>query len=176
MEEEQEFEKKENSQVPANGKLQKPFHGFFYALISSIFFTNSAITIKKNTFFNGFDISFTRYITMILCGSLIAKYKGLPIFSSEYPNRILCSRALSGFGMTFGTLTMTLIDPSDAVSLKQTNIIFIAILSRIIFKEKFTIIQLIAFAVIFTGVIFITQPAYIFSTIDQVSFCNGRDR
>lgn len=139
------------------------FYGFSFAIISSIMMTTSNILTKKASFFNGFDISFIRYATMFLTSTCIAKYKGMDLFSRSYPNKFLYARATSGLGMIIYSVTIKLIDPSDAVSLFATNIIYIAILSRIFFKEKFTIIHIVSLFTVFGGVILITQPAFLFN-------------
>lgn len=139
------------------------FYGILFALLSSLMITTSNILTKKASFFNGFDISFIRYATMFLTSSCIAKYKGMDLFSRSYPNKILYARAMSGLGMIIYTVTLKLIDPSDAVSLFATNIIYIAILSRIFFHEKFTILHIVSLFTVFGGVILITQPAFLFN-------------
>lgn len=139
------------------------FLGISLALLSSVMTTTGNILTKKASFFNGFDISFIRYASMFLTSACIAKYKGIDLFSRSYPNKLLYARATSGLGMIIYTVTLKLIDPSDAVSLFSTNIIYIAILSRIFFHEKFTILHIFSLFTVFGGVILITQPAFLFN-------------
>ena len=133
------------------------------------------ILVKKTTFFNGFDISLVRYAIMFTISAAVAKHKRLHLFSRDHPNRQLYGRSVSGLGMILFAITIKLIDPSDAVSLFSTNVIYIAVLSRIFFKEMFSLIHIISLVSVLAGVILITQPAFLFE-YDTKTIIQNRDR
>lgn len=61
------------------------------------------------------------------------------------------------------------VDPSDIVSLTHTSLIMTAILAKIFLKEKLTIAHFIGILLTAAGVIFITQPSFIFASNPSIS-------
>lgn len=55
------------------------------------------------------------------------------------------------------------VDPSDVVSLTHTSLIMTAILAKIFLKEKLTIAHFLGILLTAAGIIFITQPPFIFA-------------
>ncbi len=146
--------------------------GFIYSMISSIMSSISTIFLKKTVFFNGVDNSIMRSLVIAIFSIPIAKNKGLSIFSSKNPNKYLIITSINSITVILFFVALRLISPSDAVSLLNTNILYLAILSRILFKEKFSIIHLLALSLVLSGTIFITQPSFIFREVIKIFVSN----
>jgi len=143
--------------------IKAPLYGFLFSLMNSITNTIASVFLKKAVFFSAVDNGVIRFFLMIVLSSSIAKYNGLQIFSSDNPNKYLLIRGVYSLGVIFYYIALRLISPSDAVSLVNTNIIFLAILSRLFLKEKFSIVHLVALGLVIFGCIFITQPTFLFA-------------
>ena len=124
--------------------------------------TTSNILTKRTRFFNGFDIALVIFTTMLLVSLAIAKYNRLALLGSHVPKMLMAFRAASGLGIMIFPVTVKLIDPSDAVSLFATNIIYIAVMSRIFFRDMFTVMHGVSLTAVIAGVILITQPGLLF--------------
>lgn len=82
--------------------------------------------------------------------------------------KLLIARgSISGIGQVSLYLAIKMMNPADAISLFSCNIIFVAILSRIILKEKFTILHIIALLFVICGTILITQPSFLVKYFSQ---------
>lgn len=141
---------------------RRPFLGFSFSILGSLTAGFSSIFLKKTVFFSGVDNAMIRFTIMLIASVCIAKYHRLEIFSAKNPNKYLLIKGASSLGLIVFYVALRLISPSDAVSLLNTNIIYVAIFSRIFFKEKFSIVHVAALALVGSGIIFITQPNFIF--------------
>lgn len=134
--------------------------GFFISVISSLLNVLANILLKKVTFFNGFDNSAILFLLQLTVLFIIAKVNQLNVFGDKENYKILFFRGfMGGIGLIAYYVSVKLIDPSDAISLISSNVIFVAIIGRIYMKEKFTIIHIIALIFILLGIVCITQPA-----------------
>ena len=109
--------------------------------------TSSNIITKKTSFFNGFDISFVRYLCMFSVSSIIAKSNGIPIFTTSYPLKVLIVRGLSALTLIIFTVAVKLIDPSDVTSLFATQIIhkfFVRTVTQFLQNEYIKSIRLVS--------------------------------
>ena len=144
---------------------RRPFLGFFYSILSSLAAAFSSIFLKKTVFFSGVDNAMIRFIIMMIVSTFIAKYQKLEIFSAKNPNKYLLIKGASSIGLIVFYIALRLISPSDAVSLLNTNIIYVAIFSRMFLKEKFSIVHVIALVFVVSGITFITQPSFVFKKV-----------
>lgn len=147
-------------------EMKALLYGFIFSMLSAIMSSVSSIFVKKTVFFSGVDNAIIRFLVIMVSSIFIAKHKGYQIFSSKNPNKyllLLGANAVLLFGFY---IAMRLISPSDAVSLLNTCILYLAIFSRIFLKEKFSIVHVVALALVASGIIFITQPSYIFQAHD----------
>ena len=144
--------------------VKKNLSGFSCAIISSIFLVFSNLLVKKTSFLNGFDQLIIRYFFQLIVLLVIALYKRLNLLGTKDQRKYLVIRGVFGaIGLECLYVSIRLVKPSDTTSLFACNVIFIAIISRIYLKEKFTVIHVIALVFIVVGVIFITQPSFIFA-------------
>lgn len=137
-------------------------YGFIFSILSAILNSISSIFVKKTVFFSGVDNAIIRFLVIMICSISIAKHKGVQIFSSKNPNKYLLLLGANAVTVIGFYIAMRLVSPSDAVSLLNTCILYLAIFSRIFLKEKFSIVHVVALALVGSGIIFITQPSYIF--------------
>ena len=141
---------------------RKAFIGFSLSMVASVFQTSSNILLRKTYFFNEFDNSTIRFVVQLLVGISIAIVTKNSLVGKRTDLKLLLGRgAISGLGLSAFYASIKLIDPSDAISLFSCNVIFVAILSRIFMKEKFTVLHLLALVFVVFGVFLITQPSFL---------------
>ncbi len=141
---------------------RKAFIGFSLSMVASVFQTASNILLRKTYFFNEFDNSTIRFVVQLLVGISIAIVTKNSLVGKRTDLKLLLGRgAISGIGLSAFYASIKLIDPSDAISLFSCNVIFVAILSRIFMKEKFTVLHLLALVFVVFGVFLITQPSFL---------------
>ena len=141
---------------------RKAFIGFSLSMVASVFQTSSNILLRKTYFFNEFDNSTIRFVVQLLVGISIAIVTKNSLVGKRTDLKLLLGRgAISGIGLSAFYASIKLIDPSDAISLFSCNVIFVAILSRIFMKEKFTVLHLLALVFVVFGVFLITQPSFL---------------
>lgn len=150
--------------------IKKPLTGFFWAMIASITTTIGHVAQKKTTFFNEFDNSAMRFALQLLVLFIFALVTRASLVGQRVNLKLLLARGSVSVGGVIAYLAaMKLIDPSDAVSLFSCNVIFVAILSRIFMKEKFTVLHFFAFIFFVPGILFITQPSFLVTIDTQLN-------
>ena len=144
--------------------VKKNLTGFICAIISSILLVFANLLVKKTNFLNGFDQLIIRYFFQLIVLLVIAMYKRLNLLGTREQRKYLVIRGVFGaIGLECLYVSIRLVKPSDTTSLFACNVIFIAIVSRIYLKEKFTVIHVLALVLIVVGVVFITQPSFLFA-------------
>ncbi|CAF0810789.1 unnamed protein product [Brachionus calyciflorus] len=136
--------------------------GIFYALLASFFFALSGNITKYCYYFNGSEQASIRYVFQLIIMLIIAIYRKENLLGEKDERGKLFLRAFLGFtGLLSSTLSYKIIDPSETVSIGNSRILIIAILSRLILKEKLTLCHLVALVMTSMGVILITQPSFL---------------
>lgn len=159
---------------PKKSSFKKAALGFLLAMVSSMLNVTSSLLLKKTSFFNEFDNSTIRYIIQLSLLFIIAKATDNSTLGKRSDLKLLVARgAISGVGLVSLYTSIKLIDPSDAISLFSCNVIFVAILSRIFLKEKFTVMHLMALVFVVCGVFLITQPSFLVSNDAQMTMLNA---
>ena len=140
------------------------WRGMLFALIASIMVSFTNILVKKCKTFNGSEIIFIRFIIQISILLPIALAKKLNILGDPGQRIKMSVRGI------FGTMSLlslyfavSLINPSDAVALVNSGVIFVTIFARIFLKEKLTIVHLVALLLTVFGIVFISQPSFLFN-------------
>ena len=142
------------------------FAGFFFAFICCLTNVISNILAKKTLYFNGFEQATFRYTLQLFILMLIALYNRLDSLGAKEQRNFLITRGVVGaIGMIAWYISVKLANPSDTISIFSCHIVFTMILSRIYLKEKITIIHIIASVIIACGILFITQPSFVFPII-----------
>jgi drug/metabolite transporter (DMT)-like permease len=141
----------------------KSLWGITSAILSAFFLSLSNVFIKKTQLFSATEQTAIRYIIQAVIMLSVAIYLRLNIFGKKSDRKLLALRGIFGtIGLTTLHISVKLINPSDAVSLFHTNVIFVFILARILLKEKFNIIHILALVFAVTGVFLISQPSFLF--------------
>jgi drug/metabolite transporter (DMT)-like permease len=152
---------------------------FGYALGHSII----SITIKKAYLLSGSEQTTIRYLIQMILMFMVVSYKKLDICGYRDQSFLLISRALLGvIGLIAAYYAILFIDPSDSSSIINSSVVITALLSRILLKEKLSIVHVLAIVTAIVGVVFISQPSLLFLNNNQsnstglnLSFINQTD-
>jgi drug/metabolite transporter (DMT)-like permease len=138
-----------------------------FALFAAVLFSSSNMFIKMGFLLNAADHLVINFTVSGVMMCIIMKVKNInmngPLIMG-LPICLLVLRSILGvFGLFFLYFSLLLIPPSDVSACGHSSIIFTAILSKIILKEKLSISHM--FALIFTliGVFLIAKPTFLFS-------------
>ena len=139
----------------------KRFSGIFYALLGSFFFTCSNFALKQ---FNVvlFDILILRYVIHSLMSIGYIVYKGYPSWSEHSRWLILVRSLCAGSGSVSYYLGLSLLPMADLTTIGYTQVIWTAVLSMFIFRERIRLPMIFASILTLTGVICVAQPTFIF--------------
>ena len=158
----------DTEQVEQNQAKKSKFMGIVYALASSILVPFQYMFIKKAVYLSGSQISDIRYVMQLLVMIGIAKYKRENIFGPRDQRWTLAFRGIIGaIGLISSGFAIKLIAPSDASSLIHSNVIITAIFSRIFLEEKFTLAHILSVVINITGILFISQPSFMFGQMTE---------
>lgn len=136
-------------------KINKPFisgtktdHnvlGFAFALISGFIFALSNVFYKKASFFNGAEKSLSMYIILFVLITSLLLWQRQSFLATPQVRRDLCMRGFCGvvYVIIF-QFSLTFIEPPDSIALSRTNIILVAIVSRLLFKEMLNFTHILA--------------------------------
>lgn len=150
--------------------LQRTLTGFIVSIISILLNVMSNILVKTCTFFNAFEIAFIQYvITFIVMIAGILLYNVSPFGPTDCRKLLLARGCLGPFCLLAMFISLKLIDPSDSIALFSFNVIFVAILGRIILKEKISIVHVFSTLVLLIGILLITQPSFIIDPSKEMS-------
>jgi drug/metabolite transporter (DMT)-like permease len=137
--------------------------GFFFIIGYGLFFSLSAIFIKRAYLLAGSDNSVIRYALQLGIMFIITHFKKINCFGPK-PQRVLLS--LRGFIGQMSILcfhfSITLIDPSDTIAITNSSFIIASVLAWIFLKERFTISHVFALILTISGILLITQPKFLF--------------
>lgn len=205
---------------PQSGLVQcfDNIKGYIYGIVSALIFVLSQVIMRRSIWLSGPDHVLIRLVLAFSIFYTYLKYNGLDVLGPKKQFKLLVFRGFLGthFPNILDNLTAKLtcfhfpfkgciaiatvycailfVDPSDVVSLTHTSLIMTAILGKIFLKEKLTIAHFIGILLTAAGVIFITQPPFIFThkasasqnalnnmtcthmaneSINNVSSCNG---
>ena len=146
----------------------KNYYGLFLALLSAFFLAISNVCIKNVRILSGSEQSTVRYVFQLLIMGviLVRQTPRLHMLGESSQRRLLAVCGLSGaVGLISLHLAVKLIDPSDAVALIRTNVIIVALFSRVVLGEKFSLLQIGGLALTVAGVVFICQPTFLLKLV-----------
>lgn len=137
--------------------------GIFYALLSALLISLNNILIRKCKSFSASEMALVRFVMQMSIFLPYAIFNKISIFGEKGQRLMLSVRGIAG---TLGLLSMyfavKLVNPSDALALFNTSVIFVTISARIFLKEKLTLVHLLALILTMVGICFITQPSFLF--------------
>ncbi|CAF2550398.1 unnamed protein product [Rotaria sp. Silwood2] len=141
------------------------FSGIIYTLTSS-FISTCAIFSIKQLGVNLIDAFILRFIIQIPIMLLFASYKHYPLISGTSTQiflQILCCTTGAGcFFLYF--FAVRYVELSDVTTLCYTRVVWTVIFSIVIYRERPSISSLIALPLTILGVIFVSQPSFLFSS------------
>jgi len=141
------------------------FSGIFYALIASFLFTSSTFIIKQLGI-DLLDALLLRFFLQTTIIFLFALYKHYTLLSGTIWQiflQIFCC-ATGAVGLFLFFLALRYIDLADASTLGYTRVVWTVVLSVIVYRERPSIGTLIALPLTLLGVVFVTQPSFIFTS------------
>lgn len=139
--------------------------GIAYALIASCLFTCSGFIIKQLRV-DLFDALLVRFFlqTCLLFAYLL--YKKIPFIqgSTKYILLQIFRTIISSSGVLLFYASYRYIPLPDVTTCRYTQVIWTAIIAMIIFRERISLITVLAMICTLTGVVFVAQPTFIFPT------------
>jgi drug/metabolite transporter (DMT)-like permease len=144
------------------------FSGIFYTLIASLLFVSATFTIKQLDV-DLLDAFLLRFFLQTLFTFIFASYKHYALLGGTLQQIFLqiccCATGAGGFILFF--IGIRYIEISDANTLCYTRVVWTVVLSVIVYRERPSIGTLIALPLTLLGVVFVTQPSFLFSSNDM---------
>ncbi|CAF0784955.1 unnamed protein product [Rotaria sordida] len=138
--------------------------GIIYALIGSCFFTCSGFIIKQLRV-DFFDAILCRFFlqTSILIAFIFYRKKKLingsiNLIILQIVRTILATSGLFLFYMSYRYIPLP-----DLTTCRYTQVVWTAILSMIIFRERISISTILAIILTLTGIVLVAQPTFLFN-------------
>lgn len=142
-----------NQKSPNPGRRpHRPYFGLLLALVSAFFITLSNLFGRKCVLLTASDISIVNYlVALIVMASLLVRNKQ-SLFGPRSLRLLLTLRAFFyALSILLILSSIKLIEPSNSTALFHTNVIILAVLSRIFFKEKLGCIHIFSLAISIIG-------------------------
>ncbi|GEM79099.1 DMT family transporter [Vibrio superstes] len=135
--------------------------GIGLALISTLLFTLVAVLVKQlSTSIDVFQILLFRQM-IFLAVLLPAIYQNIHIILKPTNIKLHSFRILGAFtALYLGFITVSNIPLADATALGFTQVLFVAVISRIYLAESLTTSRITTIAVGFIGVMLVVQPGF----------------
>jgi drug/metabolite transporter (DMT)-like permease len=154
------------------------FSGIIYTLIASFIFTGTAFLIKQLGV-DLLDALLLRFIIQTIITFLFILYKRYSLFPGTTTQtflQILC--CTTGAGGFFAYLfAIRYVEISDVVTLCYTRVVWTFICSIFVYHERPSISSLLALPLTVLGVVFVTQPSFLFSSaIPSIITVNNKYR
>jgi drug/metabolite transporter (DMT)-like permease len=141
------------------------FSGIFYTLMASFLFVSSTFAIKQLRV-DLLDAFLLRFFLQTIITFIFAYYKNYALFGGTrwqiFLQMFCCATGAGGFIMFF--IAIRYIEISDANTVCYTRVVWTVVLSVIVYRERPSIGTLIALPLTLLGVVFVTQPSFLFSS------------
>lgn len=149
------------------------FYGILLAFMTALFHSLMSVTVKQTYMLTSTEQTTVRYFfQMVIMGSVMI-YKRISPLDYKSQFHLLAMRAVLGVaGLISAYLALKFINPSDSVAVSNMSVIITAILSRLVLKEKLSLVHLISTMIAITGVVFISQPSFIFGKHRKLDITN----
>ncbi|UJR09303.1 hypothetical protein I4U23_013546 [Adineta vaga] len=149
--------------VPEQPHWIHRFSGIFYALTASFLFTFSTFMIKQLGV-DLLDALLLRFFIQVSLTLAFVLYKNYTLLSGTMLQvflQIICAVIGAG-GFVIFSLAVRYVELADVNTLGYTRVVWTVVLSAIVYRERPSIGTLIALPLTFLGVIFVTQPSFLF--------------
>jgi drug/metabolite transporter (DMT)-like permease len=141
------------------------FSGIFYTLITSFVFVSSTFVIRQLGI-DLLDALLLRFFIQTISALSFALYKNYTLLGGTIWQIFLqitcCITGTLGLFLYF--IAIRYIDIADVSTLCYTRVVWTVVLSVIVYRERPSISTLIALPLTLLGVVFVTQPSFIFSS------------
>jgi len=142
------------------------FSGIIYTLTASLLFTCATFLIKQLGV-DLLDALLIRFVFQTLFTLLFVLHKHYPLFfgsmSQIFLQIICCATGAGGVFIYF--FAVRYVELSDVSTLSYTRVVWTVILSIFIYRQRPSISSLLALPLTLLGVIFVTQPSFLFSSV-----------
>jgi len=133
--------------------------GILMMILASICFALMAVMVKFLSDFPLMEIIFFRSVPSVLIIPLILKNKKISFWGNNKP--LLLLRGLISFIVIIAYFyTITVMNLTDALSIKQLSPLFIILLASIFLREKVSFKQVAIFILALLGVLLIIKPGF----------------
>ena len=141
------------------------FSGIFYAILASLLFT-SATFVVKNLGIDLLDALLLRFTLQTIITFIFAWYKHYTLLGGTarqiFLQIVCCIVSAGGFFLYF--VALRYIDLSDTNTLVYTRVVWTVVLGVIVYRERPSLGTLLALPLTLLGVVFVTQPKFLFSS------------
>ena len=138
------------------------FSGILYSLLASLLFTCSNFIIQQLDVVL-LDVFLIRFFIQGLISFGYILYKGYHPFSSNYHSFLILIRSIiAATGSICFYLGLHLLPLPDLITIRYTQVVWTAILSLIIFRERVTLPTIVASISTLAGVVCVAQPSFLF--------------
>lgn len=136
---------------PAGSRINSIL-GISATLLSSVFSAFSIVLVKKAQLFTGPEQTIVRLGVQLVTMLSIAFHQHVNVLGPAKERKLLLFRGFLGMiGQTGFHSAIKFINPSDAVTIFQTNVIFVAILARLILNEKLSFVDIFSMILAIAG-------------------------
>ena len=146
------------------------FSGIFYTLTASLMFVSATFIIKQLGV-DLLDAFILRFFLQTILTLVFALYKHYTLLGGTRQQIVLqilcCTTGAVGFFLFFTAIRY--IELSDANTLCYTRVVWTVVLSVIVYRERPSIVTLIALPLTLLGVVFVTQPSLLFQSSNRVA-------
>ena len=154
------------------------FSGIFYTLLASFLFTAATFVIKELGV-DLLDALLLRFLIQTLLTLWFALYKHYNLLGGTTQQIILqllcCGTGAAGLFLFF--IAIRYVELSDVVTLCYTRVVWTVLASMLVYHERPSVGTLVALPLTLIGVVFVTQPNFLFaSKAPSTSHVNSRLR
>lgn len=159
-----------STNLTTSSRVIHHFTGIAYALIASCLFTCSGFIIKQLRV-DFFDALLVRFFLQTVTLLIIILYKKIPFIqgSTNYLLLQIFRAIISCSGVLLFYASYRYIPLPDVTTCRYTQVAWTAFIVMIIFRERISLITVLAIICTLTGVIFVAQPTFLFPK-DQILF------
>ena len=141
------------------------FSGIIYSLISSVLFTCATFSIKQLgvDLLDALLLRFVIQTSMTFLFAIYKKYQLLPGTGTQIVLQLLCcGTGAASFFLYF--FAIRYVELSDVTTLCYTRVVWTVVFSIFVYRARPSISTLVALPLTLLGVVFVTQPSFLFSS------------
>jgi drug/metabolite transporter (DMT)-like permease len=144
--------------------------GILYSFLACFFFVTGTFIVKEMEI-DLLDAFIVRFIVQVLAVTLFVKYQRYPIWvgtlKEKWLQLVLC--ILNGALFLIYFIALRYLPLPDLTTLNFTRLIWTVTFGILIYKEKASLMILLAVVFTITGVIFVSQPTFLFRSMEMTA-------